>query len=188
MATSGLVSFCSLKKIKLWQISLWKSVMCATRFYLTHGSRRSPGNVQGLEFLHIDTWTSWSWSRGSLWQVTLILEYRYKPGAVLLLLRSSEPLDLILVLKTERLRWVKLLPAQQLLTCWVQTQRLQGVKPLPALQLPLSWVETQRLRRVELDSGRVEKVCHPSYLQPAFYPCCKSLFYFHFLPQFKFFL
>ena len=68
----------------------------------------------------------------------LILEQRYKPGAVLLLLRSPEPLDLILVLKTERLGRVKLLPAQQLLTCRVQTQRLQGVKPLPALQLPLS--------------------------------------------------
>ena len=46
----------------------------------------------------------------------LILEQRYKPGAVLLLLRSPEPLDLILVFKTERLGRVEVLPAQQLLT------------------------------------------------------------------------
>ena len=154
--------------------------MCATKIYLTHGSRHSPGNVQGQEFLHIDTWTSWSWSRRSLWQTILILGYRYKPGAVLLLLRPSEPLDLILVLETERLRWVKLLPAQQLLTCRVQTQRLQGVKPLPALQLPLSWVETQRLRRVELDSGRVEKVCHPSHLDLLSAPAASHSFTFTF--------
>ena len=154
--------------------------MCATKIYLTHGSRHSPGNVQGQEFLHIDTWTSWSWSRRSLWQTILILGYRYKPGAVLLLLRPSEPLDLILVFKTERLGRVEVLPAQQLLTCWVQTQRLQGVKPLPALQLPLRWVETQRLRRVELDSGRVEKVCHPSHLDLLSAPAASHSFTFTF--------